>query len=394
MSRLKNKRLTDPPKIGIIMFLENFNPNIFKDTIMKTHFTILISLMLFLTACGLALAADQNTPDVNAVMQTDQPDNSAVALSVNARDITEAQIDKLVQPELDRMSEQAKRLPPSILDQLKERLRKQAIDTKITEYLLDEAVKEQNIVVTDEELNAYFKELLTQQKMSMDDFKALVAAYGQSFEEIRRWNRKSLGYKKIMGKKWQGKVDVNEADAQKFYNENPEKFTTPLQVRASHVLISPDTSDPNLDPNQAKAIAKSKIDDLLQKVKDGNDFAELAKQYSSCPSKEQGGDLNFFGKGQMVPEFESVAFELQPGQVSDVVETQFGYHIIKVTDRKEEKITSFEEAKENLINYFKRQKEDAIAQAYIEELKAQAAIVYPAGKEPKPEPMPPSLRNQ
>jgi peptidyl-prolyl cis-trans isomerase C len=361
---------------------------------MKTHFMTLISLMLFLTACGLAFAADQNTPDVNAVTQADQPDNSAVALSVNGHDITEAQIDKLIQPELDKMSEQAKKLPPSILDQLKERLRKQAIDTKITEYLLDEAVKEQNIVITDEELNAYFEELLAQQKMSMDDFKALVAAYGQSFEEIRQWNRKTLGYKKIMGKKWQGKVDVNEADAQKFYNENSKKFTTPLQVRASHILIAPDTSDPNLDPNQAKAIAKSKIDDLLQKVKDSNDFAELAKQYSSCPSKEQGGDLNFFSKGQMVPEFESVAFELEPNQVSDVVETQFGYHIIKVTDRKEEKITSFEEAKENLINYLKRQKEDAIAQAYVEELKRQAVIVYPAGKEPKPEPMPPSLRNQ
>ncbi|MHC4075748.1 MAG: peptidylprolyl isomerase [Planctomycetota bacterium] len=350
---------------------------------MKTHFTILISLMLSLTACSLAFAADQNTPDINAV-----------ALSVNGRDITEAQIDKLVQPELDRMSEQAKKLPPGILQQLKERIRKQAIDTKITEYLLDEAVKKQNIVVTDEELNAYFEELLAQQKMSMDDFKALVAAYGQSLEEIRQWNRKSLSYKKIMKKKWHGKVDVNEADAQKFYIENLKKFTTPLQVRASHILISPDTSDPNFDPNQAKAIAKSKINDLLLKVKDGNDFAELAKQYSSCPSKEQGGDLNFFGKGQMVPEFENVAFQLQPGQVSDVVETQFGYHIIKVTDRKEENTTSFEEAKENLINYLRRQEEDAIAKAYVEELKAQAAIVYPAGKEPKPEPMPPSLRNQ
>ena len=120
----------------------------------------------------------------------------------------------------------------------------------------------------------------------------------------------------------------------------------PEQVRASHILISTKPIDPNADPNQAKAQAKDKAEELLKKVKDGADFAALAKENSDCPSNAQGGDLGLFPRGQMVKPFEDAAFALKVGEISDLVETQFGYHIIKVTEHQDPNQITFREGQD------------------------------------------------
>jgi len=124
-----------------------------------------------------------------------------------------------------------------------------------------------------------------------------------------------------------GKVVVPAADVERAYNSNIEQYSTPEQVRASHILFKTDGKD--------DAAVKAKAEDVLKQAKGGADFAELAKKYSEDESSaKNGGDLDYFGKGRMVPEFDQVAFTLQPGQISDLVKTQFGYHIIKVVDKK------------------------------------------------------------
>jgi peptidyl-prolyl cis-trans isomerase C len=254
----------------------------------------------------------------------------------------------------------------------------------IVEQLLDEKVKAANITVTDEEVMNQIKEIASQQQppLSMEDFKALIEAYGQSFDDVKSRIRRGLTYQKLMGTQWAGKINVTEDDAKKFYSENKSKFENPEQVKASHILIKPRTSDPNADPNQAKTAAKAKAEDLLKQIKAGADFAELARANSDCPSSKQGGDLGFFGKGQMVPAFEEAAFVLKPGQVSDVVETEFGYHIIKITDHKDPNVTPFEQEKDNIIKLLTQTKQADFAEEYIKSLKANAKIVYPPGKEP------------
>jgi peptidyl-prolyl cis-trans isomerase D len=123
------------------------------------------------------------------------------------------------------------------------------------------------------------------------------------------------------------KVAVPAADVERAYNSGIEQYTTPEQVRASHILFKTDGKD--------DAAVKAKAEDVLKQAKAGADFAELAKKYSEDESSaKNGGDLDYFSKGRMVPEFDEVAFTLQPGQISDLVKTQFGYHIIKVVDKK------------------------------------------------------------
>jgi peptidyl-prolyl cis-trans isomerase C len=184
-----------------------------------------------------------------------------------------------------------------------------------------------------------------------------------------------MSYEKLIGP-----VEVNDAEAKAFYEENKEDFNTPEQVKASHILVKVDAT---AAPEQ-KAAAKAKAEGLLKQVKAGGDFATLAKENSDCPSKERGGDLGFFDRGTMVKEFADAAFAMKVGQVSDVVETQFGYHIIKVTDRKDGGLTSFEKAKPEIIKSLSDKKKGELFKQLIEKIKAEAKITYPAGKEPKP----------
>ena len=117
------------------------------------------------------------------------------------------------------------------------------------------------------------------------------------------------------------------ADVERAYNDNIEQYSTPEQVRASHILLKTEGKD--------DAAVKAKAEDVLKQAKAGADFAALAKKYSEDDaSAKNGGDLDYFGRGRMVPEFDAAAFAMEPGQISDLVKTQFGYHIIKLTDKK------------------------------------------------------------
>jgi peptidyl-prolyl cis-trans isomerase D len=123
------------------------------------------------------------------------------------------------------------------------------------------------------------------------------------------------------------KIVVPQADVERTYNNNIEQYTTPEQVRASHILFKTEGKD--------DAAVKAKAEDVLKQAKAGADFAELAKKYSEdTDSAKNGGDLDYFGRGKMVPEFDQAVFAMQPGQISDLVKTQYGYHIIRLVDKK------------------------------------------------------------
>ena len=301
----------------------------------------------------------------------------SVAVTVNGVDINESRIEAQLKPQLAKVGGLSPRqMSATFVEQYKNQLRQQILEGMIVEQLLDGKVKENNIIVTEEEVLLHLEKAAAQQNLSLSDIKEMMEARGQSFDEAKQRIKKGMAYQKLMEAQWAGKINVTEDDAKKYYSENAKQLE---QVRASHILIKPRTADPNADPNEVKATAKAKAENLLKQIKDGADFAELAKTNSDCPSSKQGGDLNFFARGQMAPAFERAAFALKPGQVSDVVETQFGYHIIKVTDRKND---TFEKAKDDVMKLLTQPKQAEFAEEYINSLKANAKIVYPPGKEP------------
>ena len=118
---------------------------------------------------------------------------------------------------------------------------------------------------------------------------------------------------------------------------------------------------------------------MLKQIREGGDFVTLAIANSNCPSAPKGGDLGYFPRGVTTPPFEKVAFELAMGQVSDIVETEFGYHIIKATGHKDAGIMTFDEVKDNIINQLTKSKQQELTSAYIDSLKAEGDIIYPPG---------------
>jgi len=308
------------------------------------------------------------TPEPN-VAKPAVPDH--VAVVVNGFEIKESQIEAQMAPQLRNISRQ---LPPDMIEKYKGQLHQQTIERMIVEHLLNEQVVKAGIKITDNDVNNQIQEMAVQQKMSVQDIKQMIESSGQNFDDVKGRIRKGLSYQKVMEASWEGKTDVNDSDTKAYYDENKSQFETPEQVRASHILIK---TDPNItDPNQAKAKALAKTQELLKEIKGGADFAELAKNNSACPSASRGGDLDYFGKGQMVEPFEKAAFALKPGQFSDVVETKFGYHIIKVTDHKDPNTVSLDKAKDDIKKVLVAQKQRTLAREYIEKLKSQATIAY------------------
>ncbi len=150
------------------------------------------------------------------------------------------------------------------------------------------------------------------------------------------------------------KVVIPAADIEREYNNNSEQYTTPEQVRASHILLKTEGKD--------DAAVKAKAEDLLKQAKAGADFSELAKKHSEDEaSAKNGGDLDYFGRGRMVPEFDQVVFAMPPGTTSDVVKTQYGYHIIKLVDKKNATTRPLAEVRQQLTDQLAYQRAQAQA---------------------------------
>jgi peptidyl-prolyl cis-trans isomerase C len=178
------------------------------------------------------------------------------------------------------------------------------------------------------------------------------------------------------------KVVVTTNDARAFYDANPDQFKQPEMVHASHILIrcSPDSTD------EVKKDKRAQIDAALALVKGGEKFADVAKKVSEDPgTAEKGGDLGYFAPGRMVPEFDTVAFSLKSNEVSGVVTTQFGYHIIQVTGRKPAQTIAFDDVQDRLIDYLKQRKGGEVMRTYVADLRQVAKVevlLPPAAVEP------------
>ena len=346
--------------------------------------------VVFIAVCSLACRPKPGVKEPNAAAQvtpksTETPSGDSAAVTVNGVKITQAELDKQSDLRFKRVAARGASLPPAFLEQARKQFRQQTLEDLIVERLLDEKVKEAKIEVTDDDVTRQLEKIGSSQNppLTVEDFKIRVEAQGGNFNDVKKQLKQGMSYQKLMEVQWANLPPVTEEEAKKFYTDNEKQFQVPEQIRASHILIN---IDPNADdPNAAKAKAKVKAEDLLKKIKDGADFAELAKANSDCPSKAKGGDLDFFTKGQMVAPFENAAFALKPGELSDIVETSYGYHIIKVTDHKDAGQTPFEQAKASLIEQLTEVKRSEAAQKYIESLKSKAKIVYAPGLEPKPQ---------
>jgi len=252
----------------------------------------------------------------------------------------------------------------------RDRVYRGVLDQIVGYKLLLQEVKTRKVVVTDADVDARIA-LLKKQFPSEDLFIKTLAERKMTLVQIKEEARKDLSISRLIDAEIAAKVAVKSEQVETFYKSNPDQFTQPERVKASHILISvPETADA-----AAKAAAKSKAQQILKDIKAGKDFAALAKQHSQDPgSAPNGGDLGFFPQGQMVGPFNDVAFSLKPGAISNLVETQFGYHIIRVDEKQPAQTVPFEEVRPKIEQYLKDQNRETETQAFVKALRAKGKV--------------------
>lgn len=258
------------------------------------------------------------------------------------------------------------KMPPHMVHMMKKRM----VDRLIEKRLLDRELSRvgASVRVSPREVNAELDDFIARfpDENAYDQF---LKRQGITSDELRENIRKDLKLKKVLERKYGTRV--TRADARKYYDSNPLRFEKKAQVRARHILIKTkkDASAAEVDEARARA------EDISRKAKQsGAGFAELAKEHSEGPSAKRGGDLGWFTKARMVPEFSEAAFKMQPGEVSEPVRTQFGFHVIKVEGRKPAGKTPFAEAEPKIIRQLERQKFQRATQKLLSRLEANATI--------------------
>ncbi len=247
---------------------------------------------------------------------------------------------------------------------------RQVLDQLVGYKLLVQETRVRKLTVADTEVDAQVGQI-RQRFPSEEAFTKALAEQKVTLEKLKQDTKTQILITKIIDAEVTPKISVTDKDIDGFYEQNKQRFNEPEAVRASHILIR---FPPNADA-AAKKQARDKADEILKKLKAGGDFAALAKENSQDQgSAANGGDLGFFPKGQMVPAFDSVAFALKPGQLSGIVETQYGYHIIKAVERRAARLVPLAEVRNEISQFLTQQQQQQKAEAFVNQLKAKAKI--------------------
>ncbi|MCX7895683.1 MAG: peptidyl-prolyl cis-trans isomerase [Thermoanaerobaculum sp.] len=284
------------------------------------------------------------------------------ALKVNGSEITKAQVALAKSALMSRMG-----LQPGMVDE--NALTKSAVEQLIAMELLAQAAREAKITVD----QAQIKASLEQEKSRMggqQNFDAALKAAGLTEAELARMEEQQLLIRAYIEKEITPKSTPTPAEVESYYKEHPEEFKHEEQVKLQMILaMFPQGAD-----EKAKASTKAKAEAAATRVAKGEEFAKVAAEVSDDPSKARGGEIGWVRKGMLLPELEGPVFQLQPGGVSKVLESQFGYHVFRVADRRPAGTYPFEEVKDNLARMLAQRKSGEILQKQVEERRTRAKI--------------------
>lgn len=248
-------------------------------------------------------------------------------------------------------------------------MKKEILESLISREVLRQESQRKGIEVDDATVDARLVSI-KKRFPKEGSFENMLKEMNLTEESLKIQLRDGMAIQKLVEQEIIDRIEVSDKEAKDYYDKNPDLFKQPEKIQARHILIK---VEPEGD-EAAKAVALKEIKKIQGELQKGGDFAQLAKKYSQCPSSAEGGDLGYFARGQMVKPFEDAAFSLKKGEISGIVETDFGYHLIQGGDRRPEIMSKYEDIKDKLSPYLKRAKAGAEAEKYIEGLKKKAKI--------------------
>jgi len=297
--------------------------------------------------------------------QIQEPDR--VVIRINGKDLT--RMDFINEMGLIAQSLQG-RVPPERMAQMQDEIANQAMDQLVVKTLLWQESQKLAEALDSEEIEqamARFRASLPPGTVLEDQLQEL----GMTMEELRENIVRELKINQLLEKQVLGIEPPADEDLLAFYEENKLMyFNRPESARARHILVMFTAED----TDEAKAEKRAQVESLRARALAGEDFSELAAVHSECNSAMRGGHLGLFQRGQMVPPFEQAAFTQPIGQIGDVVETQFGYHVVLVDERFEEGVQPYEEVKDRIKSGLFDMKRQEVLRAYVTQLRENADI--------------------
>lgn len=288
------------------------------------------------------------------------------AASVNGIIISNQEVNRqLFVLEQHFLSTQGKAVRPDMVPGL----RSKVVDELIDKELLFQESRKRGLEIEDKAVDEKM-DALKKQFPNEETFRDEMSQMDVTEEALRLQIKKDMTVQQLVEKDILAKVKVSDEDARSFYDSHPEFFKETEKVRASHILVE---SQADTDPI-TKDQRRKGLEAVRKRIEAGEDFASLAKEFSHCPSAEKGGDLGYFERGQMVKPFEEAAFSMKPGEVSDIVVTPFGFHLIKLTDRRPPRTIPYDESKERIKQHLQRLKFTEEKNTYLGELKKKSKV--------------------
>ena len=308
-----------------------------------------------------APASPTSPADAKPVKPEDLP---AVVARINGQEIKKEQL-------LDQAEKLRSQFQGAAQAPLNAQFYRDVLNTLVAQTLLQQEAKKEGITVSDAEVDQQIAALRSRFP-DAEKFKQALASQGLSEERLRAEMHREGAVQKLVAAKVFSSVNITDAEAKAFYDKNQDKMKQPPQVHVRHILVKVDPSATDAD----KQKARTKAEDLLKRAQGGEDFAKLASENSDDPgSKTQGGDLSWLPPGRTVPPFDKAAFALtKPNELSPVVETDFGYHVIQLLERKEASAVPFEQAKGRITEFLRQRQVQERLQAHVEELKTKGKV--------------------
>jgi peptidyl-prolyl cis-trans isomerase C len=312
--------------------------------------------------------APESTPPAGLSKSPASPGASNIAVEVDGIKMTKSQLDEDLKKRVEMLKAQ---IPSENLDQAKVEIRRGLIDEFVVRNLLTKEMGAKKVTATEKEIAEV-----------LESVKAQLPA-GVTMDELLKKNKldaammrdeigMNIRINKLVMEELGGKVKITDKEISDFYNKNIDQFKRKESVHARHILVAKTAGD----TDKVKAEKKSRAEELRKQLVSGADFADLAKKHSDCPSKKGGGDLGTFTRGQMVKPFEDAVFSQEKNVIGQVVETEFGYHIIQVLERQSAQVAKLDgETKPQIQAALERQKQQGAYDSMIKRLKAGANIV-------------------
>ncbi len=284
--------------------------------------------------------------------------------TVEGQDIKKEELEQALTAALARQGIPADQLPG---DQKNQGYR-MLLNDLITEKLVSK--RSAKVEVKEEDIAAQFEQFRTRFG-TPEAFEEQMKQSGQSVEKVKTDIRSYLKQQNWVQDQVKDAPKATDADAEEYYTKNPNDFKKPEQVRASHILIAVPADATEEQVGEKKKLAEA----ISVRVKGGEAFDKLAAELSEDPSaKQNSGDLNFFTREQMVPEFANAAFGMKKGEISTPVKSQFGFHIIQLTDRKDAETMVLESVKPRLLAFLNQRMRDTQIQKVLAELREKAEV--------------------